>query len=73
MAVYSDFHGWQNKQFLGNGEFALPFGDYRVSITAPADHIVGATGTLQNPNDVLSGAQRQRLQQPPAPRSPCSS
>ncbi|GGG58353.1 M1 family metallopeptidase [Hymenobacter glacieicola] len=62
MAVYSDNQGWQHKQFLGNGEFALPFGDYRVSITAPADHVVGATGTLQNPNDVLSSAQRQRLE-----------
>ncbi len=63
MAVYSDNQGWQNKQFLGNGEFALPFGDYRVSITAPADHVVGATGVLQNPNDVLSSTQRQRLSQ----------
>ncbi|QDA59547.1 M1 family metallopeptidase [Hymenobacter jejuensis] len=61
MAVYSDFQGWQHKQFLGNGEFALPFGDYKVSITAPADHVVGATGTLQNPDQVLSAAQRKRL------------
>lgn len=61
MAVYSDFQGWQHKQFLGSGEFALPFGDYRVSITAPADHIVGATGTLQNPDQVLTAAQRKRL------------
>ncbi|HLK97537.1 MAG TPA: M1 family metallopeptidase, partial [Hymenobacter sp.] len=60
---YSDNQGWQHKQFLGNGEFALPFGDYRVSITAPADHVVGATGTLQNPNEVLSSTQRQRLAQ----------
>ncbi|WP_022824356.1 M1 family metallopeptidase [Hymenobacter norwichensis] len=63
MAVYSDNQGWQHKQFLGNGEFALPFGDYRVSITAPADHIVGATGTLQNASEVLTSAQRQRLAQ----------
>ncbi|MDF7809829.1 M1 family metallopeptidase [Hymenobacter sp. YC55] len=63
MAVYSDNQGWQHKQFLGNGEFALPFGDYRVSITAPADHIVGATGTLQNASEVLSARQRQRLAQ----------
>lgn len=61
MAVYSDATGWQNKQFLGNGEFTLPFGDYRVSITAPADHVVGATGTLQNPEQVLTASQRQRL------------
>ncbi|UOG75638.1 M1 family metallopeptidase [Hymenobacter tibetensis] len=61
MAVYSDNQGWQHKQFLGNGEFALPFGDYKVSITAPADHVVGATGTLQNASEVLSSRQRQRL------------
>ncbi|HEX8426502.1 M1 family metallopeptidase [Hymenobacter sp.] len=63
MAVYSDNQGWQHKQFLGNGEFALPFGDYRVSITAPADHVVGATGTLQNASEVLSARQRQRMAQ----------
>ena len=61
MAVYSDATGWQNKQFLGNGEFTLPFGDYRVSITAPADHVVGATGTLQNGAQVLSATQIKRL------------
>ena len=63
MAVYSDNQGWQHKQFLGNGEFTLPFGDYRVSITAPADHVVGATGTLQNAAQVLTAAQVQRLAQ----------
>ncbi|HEX8351054.1 MAG TPA: M1 family metallopeptidase, partial [Hymenobacter sp.] len=61
MAVYSDNQGWQQKQFLGQGEFTLPFGDYRVSITAPADHVVGATGTLQNPDQVLTATQRKRL------------
>ncbi|MDO7854645.1 M1 family metallopeptidase [Hymenobacter convexus] len=61
MAVYSDNQGWQHKQFLGSGEFALPFGDYRVSITAPADHVVGATGTLQNATQVLSATQLKRL------------
>ncbi|UYZ65216.1 M1 family metallopeptidase [Hymenobacter weizhouensis] len=70
MAVYSDNQGWQHKQFLGNGEFALPFGDYRVSITVPADHVVGATGVLQNPTEVLSGAQRQRLEQAKTAKRP---
>ena len=70
MAVYSDFQGWQNKQFLGNGEFALPFGDYYVSITAPADHVVGATGTLQNPAQVLSSVQQARLRQAVGARKP---
>ena len=54
MCVYDDVEGWQNKQFLGRGEFALVFGDYEVSITVPEDHLVAATGTLQNPRDVLS-------------------
>src|SRR5688572_8874657 len=53
MCVYDDYQGWQNKQFLGGGEFALPFGDYSVKLTVPADHIVAATGTLQNPQQVL--------------------
>lgn len=61
MCVYSDVEGWQNKQYLGRGEFALPFGDYEVSITVPADHIVGATGELQNANAVLTATQRERL------------
>src|SRR5690606_17002900 len=53
MAVYSDFEGWQHKQFYGRGEFALTFGNYQDSITVPADHMVGATGVLQNPEEVL--------------------
>ncbi len=58
MAVYSDVEGWQNKQFLGRGEFTLPFGDFEVSLTVPADHIVGATGELQNADEVLTEKQR---------------
>jgi len=60
MCVYNDVEGWQNKQFLGRGEFTLPFGDYKVRLTVPADHIVGATGELQNGNKVLTGEQRSR-------------
>ena len=60
MAVYNDVEGWQNKQFLGGGEFALPFGDYTVNITVPADHIVGSTGKLQNASSVLTSEQRKR-------------
>ncbi len=60
MAVYSDFDGWQNKQFLGSSEFALTFGDYEVRITVPADHMVGATGVLQNPEQVLSSVELER-------------
>lgn len=63
MAAYYDVEGWQNKQFVGNGEFALEFGDYTVAITVPADHIVASTGVLQNPEDVLTNQQRDRLEQ----------
>lgn len=62
MAVYVDNEGWQNKQFLGRGEFTLPFGDYEVDITVPADHAVSATGTIQNEGDVLTKKQRDRLE-----------
>lgn len=61
MCVYNDVEGWQNKQFLGRGEFALNFGDYELYLTTPADHLVAATGELQNPNDVLSKEQKKRL------------
>ncbi|TPE43888.1 M1 family metallopeptidase [Pontibacter mangrovi] len=63
MAVYDDVNGWQHKQFLGSGEFALPFGDYKVSITVPADHVVAGTGVLQNPNQVLSDTHQKRWAQ----------
>ncbi len=61
MCVYSDVTGWQHKQFLGTGEFTLVFGNYEVALTVPADHIVGATGTLQNPTQVLTAAQIERF------------
>lgn len=54
MAVYNDVEGWQNHQFWGSGEFALPFGNYEVNITVPADHILDGTGELQNMKDVFS-------------------
>ena len=54
LCVYNDVEGWQNYQFWGNGEFALEFGDYEVNITVPSDHIMEATGTLQNPKEVLT-------------------
>lgn len=60
MAAYADNEGWQNKQFLGNGEFALTFGDYEVDITVPEDFIIGATGTLQNTEEVLTTDQVKR-------------
>jgi Peptidase family M1 domain len=63
MAAYTDYGGWINKQFLGTGEFTLEFGNYKVSLTAPDDHIIAATGSLQNPEAVLTETQRERLKQ----------
>ncbi|MDH5398962.1 MAG: M1 family metallopeptidase [Cyclobacteriaceae bacterium] len=63
MAVYDDYEGWQNKQFIGRGEFALTFGNFKVNITVPSDHIVGATGVLQNARDVLTRQEMERFEQ----------
>ena len=62
MVAYSDYEGWHNKEFLGRGEFTLEFGDYDVAITVPDDHIVSSTGVLQNPMQVLTAQQIQRLE-----------
>jgi hypothetical protein len=62
LCVYSDFQGWQNKQFTGRGEFALAFGNFKVKMTVPADHVVCSTGEGQNYQQILSPAQLQRWQ-----------
>lgn len=59
--AYTDYEAWTNKEFIGRGEFTLEFGDYDVQMTVPGDHIVSSTGVLQNPGQVLTSAQRQRL------------
>ena len=61
VTAYSDYEGWHNKEYQGSGEFTLEFGDYDVTITAPADHIVASTGELQNSAEVLTQDQRDRL------------
>jgi stress response protein SCP2 len=61
MCVYNDVQGWNHKQFLGSGEFATCFGNYKVSITTPADHVVTATGELTNASEVLKPLWRERL------------
>ena len=70
MAAYYDVAGWQNKQYLGDGEFTLEFGDYDVEITVPADHIVASTGELQNAGEVLTAQQRERLKAARTARKP---
>ena len=61
MCVYNEVEGWQNQQFWGDGEFALPFGNYEVNITVPADHILEATGELQNRKEVYSKEMMKRF------------
>lgn len=62
LAAYTDYEAWTNKEFIGRGEFTLEFGNYDVSITVPADHVVSSTGVLQNADDVLTSTQRKRLE-----------
>lgn len=61
LCAYTDVRGWQNKAFLGRGEFALEFGNYKVAITAPDNHVVSATGILKNPKDCLKPEWQERL------------
>ena len=63
VTVFSDYEGWHNKEFIGNGEFTLEFGDFEVDISVPSDHVVSATGVLLNENDVLSPIQKKRMKQ----------
>ena len=63
MCVYDEVEGWQNYQFWGDGEFALPFGNYEVNITVPADHILEATGELINRKEVYSKEMMKRFNQ----------
>ena len=70
LAAYTDYAGWQHKAFLGRGEFTLEFGDYEVDITVPADHIVSASGELQNESAVMTAEQRRRLDRARSSDSP---
>lgn len=61
VCVYDDVHGWNTLPYLGQGEFYTNFGSYDVRLTVPRSHIVAATGVLQNPEEVLTAQQRERL------------
>ena len=63
LAVYNDVYGWQHKQFIGQGEFTLNFGNYKVAITVPNDHVVGASGELQNASQLMTASQLKRWEQ----------
>jgi peptidase M1-like protein len=61
MVVYDDVRGWNHEPYIGGGEFYLEYGRFEVALTVPADYIVGATGVLLNPAEVLTATQRARL------------
>jgi hypothetical protein len=61
IAVYDDVNGWQIDPYLGGAEFYMDYADYDVNLTVPSGWLVGATGELTNPNDVLSRQTRDRL------------
>jgi hypothetical protein len=70
LCVYSDFKGWQNQQFTGRGEFALTFGNFKVAMTVPADHVIMSTGECQNYGSVLTPAQLARWQKAQTAKEP---
>ncbi|MFC4163834.1 M1 family metallopeptidase [Epilithonimonas zeae] len=70
MCVYSDFHGWQNHQFTGRGEFSLVFGNYKVKMNVPADHVVGGTGECKNYEQVLTSEQLARYRKAESANEP---
>ena len=70
LCVYDDVNGWQNKQFTGRGEFALTFGNFKVQMTVPADHVVGSTGECLNYTTNLTPTQKARWQKAQTAKEP---
>lgn len=70
LCVYDDVNGWQNKQFTGRGEFALTFGNFKVQMTVPADHVVGSTGECLNYTTNLTPTQKARWQKAQTTKEP---
>jgi Peptidase family M1 domain len=62
MYVFDDVHGWNPLPYLGEGEFYLEYGNFNVEITVPRDYLVVGTGVLQNPGQVLTATERERLE-----------
>ena len=61
LAVYDDVRGWNHDPYIGAGEFYLEYGSFDVSLTLPSNYTVAATGTLRNPESVLTPEQRSRI------------
>lgn len=63
VSVLDDYNGWDRLDFIDGQEFYNDFNDYALHVKTPANYIVWATGTLQNPGEVLQPAYADRLQQ----------
>jgi hypothetical protein len=63
MFTYDDVSGWNNLPYLGQGEWYLEYGDFDLELTVPRDYVVVATGELQNPEEVLTREQQDRLRE----------
>jgi hypothetical protein len=61
VAKFDDLRGWDYEPHLGGSEFYNSFGRFDVTLEVPAGWLIGATGTLQNPAEVLSPATREKL------------
>jgi hypothetical protein len=59
--VYDDVYGWNTLPYIGRGEFYTNFGDYKVAITVPSNHVVLASGALTNASSLLSQEENTRL------------
>ncbi len=70
LCKYGDEIGWQNHQFTGTGEFTLSFGNFKVQMTVPADHVVGSTGECQNYATNLTAEQKLRWQKAQTSKEP---
>ncbi|HEV7780835.1 MAG TPA: M1 family metallopeptidase [Chitinophagaceae bacterium] len=70
LCKYSDDQGWQNHQFTGTGEFTLNFGNFKVQMTVPADHVVAGTGECQNYAQMLNATQMARWQKAQTAKEP---
>jgi Peptidase family M1 domain len=70
VAVYDDVRGWNHEPYIGGGEFYLEYGRFDVAITVPAGYVLGATGTLLNPAEVLTPTELARLARARESRTP---
>ena len=59
--VYDDVKGWNTESYATGAEYFLEYGDYTMEVTLPAGYIMAATGTLDNPKDVLTPTELSRL------------